>query len=59
MNRIMVLFFLVLLIFDSKAQTAEEYIQISNSEYDEGDYKGAIVDLSTAVELNPGDVDGY
>lgn len=42
MNRIIVLFFLVLLIFDSKAQTAESFIHIGISKGEKGDYIGEI-----------------
>ena len=52
MKKIIVLFFLVLLIFDCKSQTAESYIQIGISKAERGDYKGAIADFNKAIEIN-------
>ena len=41
------------------AKTAEDYLKAGNTKYELKDYKGAIQDYTTAIELNPSNAEAY
>jgi tetratricopeptide (TPR) repeat protein len=51
--------FSVLLVTVSFGQTAEEYYNKAEKKYELQDYKGAIVEYTKAIQLNPTNVDAY
>ena len=53
MKNIFILLIAKMCISNTYAQTAEEYFYRENAKSDLNDYRGAILDFTKAIELNP------
>ena len=58
-NKIWLNLVLLLLTLNVYSQTFDELMTIGKEKYDKKDYKGAIISINKAIELNPKNSDAY